>query len=261
MVAASAFSLAMWAGPGASQEFPADLDLRPLRVWLSAETSIAPTEVVAVSLNDILAVTKVEALEGARALRVGFRAEVVNAALAQSEGYRSWSGRVDVDCEAGKVRLLAIERFAGRNLQGARTAEPFTGDWVAPPPGSGLDALAGAICNPSFERPYGGAPTPVQPVVAPPVEPARPAYLPMVAQVAAADSSAAAAGELARLRGRLGPEAPPLERVETVVVRGRTYYRAQFHGFETTEAAEALCARLKASRHECLIRPLSAAAP
>jgi len=256
------------AGSGAAaQDFPHSFARAPLARWLEAETTLRAGDVISISNNDVIGAVKIEDdLDWPGARKLEFHAEVVNSRLAEGEGYRSWRGVLRIDCDGPRVQMLAVENYAERNLKGVRSPQAVEPAWTTPPGGSQLETLTSAVCAPDFVRPFADlgqqqaakAPSDVatdaHATVAEAKTPNGGGYAPVVVQIAAADSESVARGALVKLRGKLGADAPPLDRVAPVVINGKTYWRAQFLGFASTQSAQQMCSALKAARQDCIVK-------
>lgn len=259
----------------AAPSYPPALDRAALSAWLADATGLAPEQVVAVSASAIAA-------EIARAERPDGRTEMLLRAVSLSPeatargGVLAWEVKLGVDCRTGEIRAGATRGYSSQKAEGeAIPLAPEETAWRRPRPATTMDNAWRAACDPSFQRPLGGAvqlraslsaPTPAAasrpatshtrdtaataPESAPSAKPGR-----WVAQVVSSPDQNDTRQALASLRGRYGELLQALEtRVEAAQVRGRTVYRGVVAGFGSAGAASEFCAALKRDGRDCLAR-------
>lgn len=271
-------SLAQAPSPPAA--FPRSLERQPLLDWLRRETDITPGQVVAVGASAVTAIVSIFPAANGPGPRVVIRAEATDRAAAARDGALSWHVSLNADCDRRRVQLGETTGYRERNLLGERwMLRPAEPDWRTPEPGTPLESVWRAVCEPGFRRPLevarldtaqGPIPTapreppqvrsaPPDPASEPPpAEPARSVSQPRApasgasVQVLASPSEAAARAALARL----GPELDGRSgRVERAQVQGRTWYRAIITGFENRAEAGRFCETLRSAGQACFVRP------
>jgi hypothetical protein len=140
--------------PQATPSFPRAMDRQILVDWLRQETDITPAQVVAVSPSAVTAVLGTIETTSPKGLRMSLRAEAIDVQVSDREGVLSWHMLVEVDCPGHKLRQGPTTGYAGRNLLGeGREIRPGTQAWSEPTPGSQLENVWRAACEPAFQRP------------------------------------------------------------------------------------------------------------
>lgn len=266
----------------APPNYPPSLRREPLLLWLQRQTDIAPERVLAVTPQALTATISVFPAEGGPGPRVVIRAEALNSESYERAEALSWHMSVNTDCAARRVKLGATTGYAARNLLGEpRVLRPAETEWRTPGPGTALESVWRAGCDPAFKGPFqsaslkvaqadapaaaapepsrveppAAAPPPAVPATPPVSPPARPSAPPSgaaVAQVGALPSEAEAKALLARLAGQIGERE---HWVETATVGGRVWRRAIVGGFADAAEAARFCADIKAGGGDCFVRP------
>jgi len=133
--------------------YPASLDREALSAWLRATTNLDPAAVVSVRPSDIIGLISSEPVGAAGQHHVTIRSEVISRQTVADAGHTSWRADVDVDCTGARGKVNRILDYPQRNLQGAPREATITARWLTPPPGTHLDAVIRAVCEPAFQRP------------------------------------------------------------------------------------------------------------
>lgn len=137
----------------AALSYPASLDRDVLSAWLRSATNLDPAAVVSVRPSDIIGLVFSEPVDAAGQYRARIRSEVISQQTAADAGHTSWAADVDIDCANGRGRVNRIMDYTQRNLQGVSREATITPRWLTPPPGTHLDAVVRAVCEPNFQRP------------------------------------------------------------------------------------------------------------
>lgn len=242
--------------------FPSGLDGRSLSAWLLAETDLRPEQVVAVSRASIAAIVAGPEDRGGGVMRVTVRSEAIDPAAQESDGVLSTQLDVYVDCAGRKVRQGAATGHEQRNAAGlGRIVARQEDAWSAPAPGTQLESVWRAVCDPNFTPPLrlAAAPPPSPPsqprpkptTDAPRPAPAQSLSVQIGAYPSATQAAAARQQVNSDLRARL-PKARTL--VLTAQVQGVTYYRLLVTGFGSAAEQRAYCDSLRALGRDCIIR-------
>jgi len=253
--------------------------------WLTDHTSIAPSTVVSVGDEYIVAVlsSRVQDPAKPRVMRVEIRAEMTDPDAESANLVRSLSASLDINCDDLTSHFVEVRAFAGINLSGAvQVTQPAEG-WVADPRGSYFEDIDAAVCTSAAPRPLIAAraaaataePPPERALSAPlrqgeppdsprsakraearpPATHPAPEYAGSAAQIAAATSEAKAEAALAALRSAHPTLMSGLAtRIERTDRGGVAYFRALVSGFKSPATAAAFCHRIAAAGGAFIVR-------
>ena len=241
--------------------------------WLGQSTDIAPSSVISVGADMVVAISKTGARDATsgKVKGVQLRGEAISAKFAEAIKGRSSIATLDVNCTDGTALLYQTKIYAQNNLKGAVSVLPGSNSWITPPKAAYLWDAVQAVCDTRFERPLTppAAPTQAAPLrSAPPPETvtdtaakASPALVATVAQSSGTEvqvvaSATPEATQAALTQTALAyPSNPPQTfRIEPVTAGTKTLYRGLLGGFENREQAGRFCARLKADARACIVR-------
>jgi len=247
---------------------PAD----PLRAQVRAWTHAPDRQVIAVTPAMGLVWLKRGARGHDPALIEGveIQGEVMDDALATARGWRSMRLRLDVNCAEGKLVARGFEVFDGHDRAGRARDLPAPGGWVRPAHGAYLEPVVEAACGTqpevSAEKPKAAASVQLDSAPPPAEAPApAPSLGPRIAGLYSAQiksspdrSEAQAAVDQWSAKGTAMAGLSP--RVEPAQVGGRSVYRAVVAGFQTRDAADAFCGKVRDTGGACFVRRRTAAA-
>jgi hypothetical protein len=206
-LAAAGLAAALLAGaaPALSQsiDYPPSRSLSDIATWLQKDTPISLGQVVDVGPSAVTAVTSAVPTGQPRGFLANVASEALDPQIAGRESIAAWSIPVEVDCDKHAVRLGVMTGFRSRDLVSeSRVVRQADTDWVTPTSSAPLGAVARALCDRDFHRPFGGHTRLAAraPKAAPPVA-ATPAPVPPPA-----DSAVATAPRLPTLRTTPEPE-------------------------------------------------------
>jgi hypothetical protein len=273
-IAASALVLAI-AGPVVAQSrpppafppYPAVRSLPAVADWLRRYSDIPQARLVGLGPDSLFAVEPAPQPGPPPGLRTIIRQEAVTPEFAKRLGGRSASMVADIDCQGRRVFQREVDLYVGSNRQGASRRLGAAKDWQAIPPGTYMEQVMQAVCDPQWRAPYAAAP-PQTPAVA--VAAARPAPFPDPASRAVQRPAVSPPVASENLRAELGrydsteaalaawraaaPAAPGARlRIELAVAGGRTQYRALVEGFTGRAEAEAFCRSLQSADATCAV--------
>jgi hypothetical protein len=249
---------------GAEAFYPSRFDVRALTAWLVQETELRPEQVVAVSRTSLAAIVGAPE-ERAGAKRVTVRSEAL-APDPQEDGALSSQSDVYVDCAHHLTRQGASTGHPERNLAGIGHIIAIQElNWRFPLPGTQLESIWRAVCDPTFQRPLLSPPaSEAHPVPAHVYHAAAPAPTPPVrvpasprlkVQVGAYPSDEAAQAASSALRAHL-PTLMEGRSTEIAQVRigATSYYRLLVRGFRSVADEQGFCRILKGGGRECFPR-------
>ena len=182
------------AGPALAQPhpafppFPEVRSLPAIATWVRKNSDLPLATVVGIGSDSVFAVERSSEQPAPPAVRAVIRQEAITPDFAKRLGGRSASMLVDVDCEGRRVFQRGVDLYTGSNRQGPSRQLGAAKDWQAIPPGTFMERVMVAVCDPTWRAPYSdraaarGVPAPA-PQYAPPQYTVRP-YAP-VAQAAA----------------------------------------------------------------------------
>jgi hypothetical protein len=110
-------------------------------------------------------------------VRAVIRQEAITPDFAKRLGGRSVSMVADIDCDGRRVFQRGVDLHTGSNLQGPSRQLGAAADWQAIPPGTYMDRVMAAVCNPTWRPLYAAAP--VAPPAPAPGQPVGPSNLPV----------------------------------------------------------------------------------
>ena len=267
-------SLAQPHRPPSMPPFPTSRALPAIALWARRNSDLPLPTIVGVGADSIFAVQRT-AQTAPLGVRAVIRQEAITPEFARRLGGRSAAMLVDLDCDRHRVFQRGVELYAGSNRQGPSRQLGAAKDWQDIPPGTFMERVMIAICDPAWRPLYGedparpapASPPPPAPIVAevlPPLAPQLPAPASSrpeaVAPAAPSWGSRAELGRYDSLEAAtafwnaadLGSTGARL-RVELSVVAGRTVYRAVAEGFGDHAAAVAFCRQVQALAGDCAV--------
>jgi len=247
--------------PPAFPPYPAVRSLPAVSDWLRRYSDIPRSRLVGLGPDSLFAVEPAPQPGPPPALRVVIRQEAVTPEFAKRLGGRSASMVADIDCPGRRVFQREVDLYVGSNRQGASRRLGAAKDWQAIPPGTYMEQVMQAVCDPQWRAPYAAEAAPsVRAAAIPPPPPSAPAASPRAVPAAGAVSARAELGRFdsadAALAawGAAASAAPGARlRIELAVVQGRTHYRALVEGFAGRAPAEAFCRSVQAGGRGCAV--------
>jgi hypothetical protein len=146
-------SAAAWTAHAATPAYPAfptASDLPTVAAWLRAQTDADLGAVVGVGEESVFILEATRDTTTPPAIRATVRQEVINPEFAAALGGRSAVMVGDVDCERRRVFQRALDLYAGNNKQGAVRRLGAASDWQDVPPGTFMDNVVAAVCEPDY---------------------------------------------------------------------------------------------------------------
>jgi hypothetical protein len=239
--------------------------------WLALETDLRPAQVVAVGRDSVAAIVEDRGeRDGARLVIV--RTEALGPP--QEDEPQSTSVEVALDCSARRIRLGEATGYSQHNLAGkSRLLSAGGTDWRTPQPGSEVEHVWRAVCDPAFRRPLAPhavataarkldargkrplaakARPPVRKAAAPPAS--TPSGPRLIVQAGAYPTHGQAEAARTRIAALGGALAGRPTRIESAQVGTKTVHRVLVTGFREADAARRVCATLKAAGNPCFVR-------
>jgi hypothetical protein len=130
--------------------YPTGRTLPEIAAWLRAQTTVDLGAVVGVGADSVFALEPTREAAQPPTIRATVRQEIINPAFAASLGGRSAVMVADIDCEGHRVFQRALDLYAGNNRQGAVRHLGAAADWQAVPPGTFMDDVVAAVCEPDY---------------------------------------------------------------------------------------------------------------
>lgn len=288
LAAASAPAVANTSQAEDTQPFPSGSSPEAVRRWLLSVSTLAPAQVISIGADMVVGFAKTGSLDPVTGHIKGaeLRGEALNPKFAKLIQARSSLATMDVDCAKYSALIHQTKLYSKPSLLGEVSILQGGGNWITPPRTAYLFEAIDAICRADFKRPLRDetapvlaearssvsvpAPTPTPtptpapaPVLTPAQEPTTPPAPPLTAakssgpEVQIIAASTAEAAEMARQQ--LVRQLPQFTttrafRIQTVTVKGKTYYRGLFGGFEDRASATAFCKTVSATGMGCLVR-------
>jgi hypothetical protein len=274
------------AAPLQQPEFPASLEPAVVSAWLQQATTIAPDQVVAVTPSAVTAIVLRAKPRADGVVVLQLRATALSPAASARSGLLTWEMPLEVDCQAGRIRMGETKGYAGRAPDGdpirIGAAQP---DWRPAGRDTPLARAWRATCDPTFRRPLmadggtraasvGQSQLEIEPpdhadsavrsaVPAASSEPGRAARdRPCEVQVVSSPVEADTRRKLISLRAHYGEAMTGLDtRIQSVPVHGETLYRGFVTGFSSRRQAVEFCNVLKRRGGDCLPRRAGTARP
>jgi hypothetical protein len=286
-LAVAAPALAQPKAPPAFPPFPAQKSLTAIADWTRRYSDVPVDRIVGVGADSLFAVELSPEQAPPPGVRAVIRQEAITPEFAKRLGGRSVSMTADIDCAGHRVFQRGVDLHAGSNLQGPSRRLGAAADWQAIPPGTYMERVMAAVCNPTWRPLYDtSAPKPVP--VAPPLAalPPAPAPLPAPQPVPAAPQYARVAPQYAPLEASPRAAPPPAPagsarvelglfsssneavaawraasakapgkrlRIELTVDGRQTLYRALIEGFASRLEAETACASMTSTGIDCVV--------
>ncbi|HZZ68607.1 MAG TPA: SPOR domain-containing protein [Phenylobacterium sp.] len=188
---------------GQTVSYPPSRSLGDIATWLQKDTPISLSQVVDVGPSAVTAVTSAAPMGQPRGFLANVASEALDPQIAGRESIAAWSIPVEIDCDKHAVRLGVMTGFRSRDLVSEpRIVRQADSDWVTPTSSAPLGAVARALCDRDFHRPFAGRTRLAAraPKAAPPVAAAPTPVLPP------ADAAVATAPRLPTLRTTPAPE-------------------------------------------------------
>jgi hypothetical protein len=242
--------------PPAFPPYPAVRSLPAVADWAQRYSDLPLATIVGVGADSVFAVERTADQPMPPFVRVVIRQEAVTPEFSKRLGGRSAAMTVDIDCEGRRVFQRAVFLYVGSNRQGPSRELGAAKDWQAIPPGTYMERVRVAVCDPNWRPlytsgvlmappgPSQSAPRPQAPI------PARPALAPGRADLGRFDSADAALAAW----GKAGSAAAGRQlRMELSTAGGRTLYRALVEGFASRDETDAFCRKLQAAGAQCAV--------
>jgi hypothetical protein len=142
---------------GQSINYPASRSLSDIATWLQKDTPISLGQVVDVGPSAVTAVTAAVPTGQPRGFLANVASEALDPQIAGRESIAAWSIPVEIDCDKHAVRLGVMTGFRSRDLVSeSRVVRQADTDWVTPTSSAPLGAVARALCDRDFRRPFAG---------------------------------------------------------------------------------------------------------
>jgi hypothetical protein len=232
-----------------------------LREWLLSVAKTDPSSVAAIEGGRVFSLAAVARMPPSN-VRVTLRSDVLEGFGPGFDGGRSSESEVFINCLSRRMHTEQIQTFTENGERGVQTTGFGSSDWSRPAPGSSLDAVVSAACDPAFRGPLVAqaeisAPRPQQTVVeriagiaaAPASRIADPSIQAQIFASRGADS----ADRVAAAARASVPEGLELQVVQAVV-EGQRMYRVVVTGFADFAQAGAYCRQVTANAGACFAR-------
>lgn len=280
LAAASAPAVVSTSQAEDTQPFPSGPSPEAVRRWLLSVSTLAPAQVISIGADMVVGFAKTGSLDPVTGHIKGaeLRGEALNPKFAKLIQARSSLATMDVDCAKYSALIHQTKLYSKPSLLGDMSILQGGGNWITPPKTAYLFEAIDAICRADFKRPLRDETAPVlaearssvsvpTPAPAPVLAPAPVTTTPPSPPLTAAKASgpevqiiAASTAEAAEMaRQQLVRQLPQFTatrafRIQTVTVKGKTYYRGLFGGFEDRASATAFCKTVSATGMGCLVR-------
>jgi hypothetical protein len=142
---------------GQTVSYPPSRSLTDIATWLQKDTPISLGQVVDVGPSAVTAITSAAPMGQPRGFLANVASEALDPQIAGRESIAAWSIPVEIDCDKHAVRLGVMTGFRSRDLVSeSRIVRQADSDWVTPTSSAPLGAVARALCDRDFRRPFAG---------------------------------------------------------------------------------------------------------
>lgn len=251
-------------GTAVQAQTPTIANQKPMIDAFVERTKMPRSAVVVVKPDIVIGLRNSPGVHSA-ADKLTLQGEVVDPDAVARLGYQSMRSLVAINCETRRDRVVEMEVFSLPNLRGTSQKRALPGGWVQPSEDAYMADVIRLICKPTSPQPVVNDPISPPPQLKPTVDLGprpKPASVPppqtttpkpvgtAIAQIGSVDSEAAAKSMLKAIGGLI--ISPLVTRVETALVGGRTYYRAQVTGFSSRSAAASFCVKIVTRGGSCI---------
>jgi len=148
--------------------YPAGAGLGEVAAWLTSHTDVDLGAVVGVGDDSIFILEPSADPAPPPALRTIIRQEAIKPDFAAAIGGRSIVMVADIDCAGGRIFQRALTLYAGANKRGSAQELGAADDWASVPPGTFMDNVVAAMCDPGYQPIF--APQQAPPPAPPPAQ-------------------------------------------------------------------------------------------